>query len=587
VQVLSVLLPASLFVWNGYARRWVGDDGFINLRVVSELLAGNGFVYNAGERTEAVTSPAWVALVWLAGALGARLEDAAWTIGLLLSGLGLVLSGCAALLALSPEQQSKRWFLPFGLLGYACLPPAWDYATSGLENGLGLAFLGASACLVTRARAPGATARAAASAAFLLSFATLIRPDYELLAAPLLASVCLAARGWRRLGLLALGLSAGCAYQIFRMGYFASVVPNTALAKQAFEPRWAQGAHYLWNSVGVYWLLIPFGAWVVALVGQRAPRWEPEAQALPASRSELLTRLLSVPVCLVAGALLHITYIVSMGGDFMHARLLLPGFFALFSAVPVIGLELHAPLLRRCSILLAGAVFYVWCVVCARELRVAAKNEFGIGDERGWYARMAMVDNPTRIEHYAQFDFYREAQKLARSLERHCAKAPGSCGRVFLTRKEDGVLPGHDPISVLALAQDAAAPQVTAVVAYRALGIAAAALGLGINVVDYYGLADPVAARLTVRRSYRPGHDKTFDTAWQAARYATAERSQDYRTAAARHALSCGVLADFSRATREPLSARRFLRNLVIALRMRRVEIPSDPVDAEQTFCDE
>src|SRR3954469_17081266 len=152
---LAVLLPAALFALYGYSRRWIGDDGFINLRVVSQLLAGNGFVYNAGDRSEAVTSPAWIALLWLAGALGARLEDAAWLIGLALSVAGVAASACAALLALSPEQRRESWWLPFGLLAYVSLPGAWDYATSGLENGLGSSFLGACSCLVVRARASG------------------------------------------------------------------------------------------------------------------------------------------------------------------------------------------------------------------------------------------------------------------------------------------------------------------------------------------------------------------------------------------------------------------------------------------------
>src|SRR4051812_2977830 len=58
--LVSALLPSLLFTYAGYARRWAGDDGFINLRVVSQLLDGNGFVFNAGERTEAVTSAGWV-----------------------------------------------------------------------------------------------------------------------------------------------------------------------------------------------------------------------------------------------------------------------------------------------------------------------------------------------------------------------------------------------------------------------------------------------------------------------------------------------------------------------------------------------
>ena len=41
----------------------VGDDGFINLRVVSQIKAGNGPVFNAGERVEAATSPE-ASLAW-------------------------------------------------------------------------------------------------------------------------------------------------------------------------------------------------------------------------------------------------------------------------------------------------------------------------------------------------------------------------------------------------------------------------------------------------------------------------------------------------------------------------------------------
>jgi arabinofuranosyltransferase len=565
---LAVVLPAALFAIYGDWRRWIGDDGFINLRVVSQLLAGNGFVYNAGDRSEAVTSPAWVALLWLAGALGARLEDTAWLLGLLLSVAGVVWSAWAPLLALSPQQRREGWFLPFGMLAYVSLPAAWDYATSGLENGLGLAFLGACACLVARARAPGATPRSAAAAAFALSFATLIRPDYQLLVAPLLASVCLLARGRRRWALGALGVSAGLGYQLFRMGYFASVVPNTALAKRAFEFSAEQGWHYLWNTLGVYWLLVPLAVVALTFV------WE-----LRSSRDWL-----SMPSCWVAGGLLHIAYIVSMGGDFMHARLLLPGLFALFSAVPLLRLESLQPRSRRGALVLAGGVLYAWCAVCSLLLRVAAKNEFGIGDERGWYARMARVAHPTRIEHYAQFYFYRDAVQLRDRVQTRCNAE--QCARLLFTRKEDGKLRDNKPAAELPLADDVSGYALAAV-AYRPLGIVSAVLGTRIQVVDYYGLADPIAARLKVVQHYRPGHDKTFDTAWQAARYARFDSTDDPRAVAAHNALNCGVLAQFNRATRGPLSVGRFLQNIVLAVRTSRLEIPPDPFEAESEFCDE
>jgi hypothetical protein len=94
--IAGLALPAVVLLIGGLSRRWVGDDGFINVRVAQQLLAGNGLVYNVGERVEAITSPAWVAVLSLAGALGMRLDDAAWSLSLLAAVAGLVASGLAA-----------------------------------------------------------------------------------------------------------------------------------------------------------------------------------------------------------------------------------------------------------------------------------------------------------------------------------------------------------------------------------------------------------------------------------------------------------------------------------------------------------
>lgn len=49
----SVLVVSLLFAWGAWQRRWIADDGLIVLRTVRNLLAGNGPVFNAGERVEA------------------------------------------------------------------------------------------------------------------------------------------------------------------------------------------------------------------------------------------------------------------------------------------------------------------------------------------------------------------------------------------------------------------------------------------------------------------------------------------------------------------------------------------------------
>ncbi len=61
------------------------------------------------------------------------------------------------------------------------------------------------------------------------------------------------------------------AYQVFRMAFFAALVPNTALAKQATAPHVEEGWAYVVDLVGTYQLWIPLAALAVAavVVGRR------------------------------------------------------------------------------------------------------------------------------------------------------------------------------------------------------------------------------------------------------------------------------------------------------------------------------
>lgn len=89
---VSVVLVGAMFTWGAWQRRWIADDGLIVLRTVRNLLAGNGPVFNAGERVEANTSTVWTYLVtlgaWIGGPL--KLEYVALTLALTLSIAGVV-----------------------------------------------------------------------------------------------------------------------------------------------------------------------------------------------------------------------------------------------------------------------------------------------------------------------------------------------------------------------------------------------------------------------------------------------------------------------------------------------------------------
>ena len=75
----------------GWERRWIADDGLIVARTVRQILAGNGPVFNRGERVEADTSALWT---WLLALLTWVSPLDLYTViigtGLLLAPLGLL-----------------------------------------------------------------------------------------------------------------------------------------------------------------------------------------------------------------------------------------------------------------------------------------------------------------------------------------------------------------------------------------------------------------------------------------------------------------------------------------------------------------
>lgn len=138
--VSGIVLTAALFAIGGWERRWIADDGLTVLRTVRNLLAGNGPVFNAGERVEVNTSTAWTYLIWFFSWLTqARLEYVVLGIALTLSVAAIVFAMLGA--ARLWDGGGAQLLLPAGALVYIAVPPARDYATSGLESSLVICWL--------------------------------------------------------------------------------------------------------------------------------------------------------------------------------------------------------------------------------------------------------------------------------------------------------------------------------------------------------------------------------------------------------------------------------------------------------------
>ena len=108
-----MLVVAVLFGWGAWQRRWIADDGLIVLRTVRNLLAGNGPVFNAGERVEANTSTVWTFLIYLGGWIGGpvRLEYVALVLALTLSVAGVALAMLGAGRLYAPGLRGRRALL--------------------------------------------------------------------------------------------------------------------------------------------------------------------------------------------------------------------------------------------------------------------------------------------------------------------------------------------------------------------------------------------------------------------------------------------------------------------------------------------
>jgi arabinofuranosyltransferase len=605
---LLTAAPLAIYIGGAFDRRWLHDDGFINLRVVRNLLEGHGPVYNLGERVEAFTSPLWIALVATFGAMQLRLEDVAVYGGLLLSIAGLALSQLAAHICAPKTAHSSAWRVPLGALVFAVLPPAWDFATSGLETGLALFWLAASFTTVVwlakrRASTSPRDSRSAwFAAAVLLGLGFLVRPELSLHSAALLVALGYGFDARRdptrqspaaRLTALALLLLTAVAlpgaYQIFRMGYFGALTANTAIAKEAMRENVSQGWCYFRNFFELYAFAGPaavlaiFGSVAaIEFIGRRRAADDRLAHGDPT--------IALASVLLVGAALLHVAYIVVIGGDYMHGRMFLPAVFA--AILPFATIDVRAPsgaTTETATRVLLASLLGAWALVCAATLRVASENQCNIGDERGWYTRQANADHPTRLEDYRAMDFFGIATRLESRLKPSCPSAfvpgasLGSCQRAIeLESGEGDGLSVNSPSSFVTRPID---PGVGGVAACGAIGLVGYALPSTIHVVDRHGLSDPIGARLAVEGRGRPGHEKRLTDAWILARFTAPSYPEDARLSAARRALECGRLRALFARVRAPLSVESFFQNITRAWWMQRLRIPADPFAAEAAFC--
>ncbi len=529
---LSVFLVVLLFGWGSWQRRWIADDGLIVLRTVRNLLAGNGPVFNQGERVEANTSTAWTYLMyagsWVGGPL--RMEYVALALALALSLLGVALLMLGAGRLYAPSLRGRRAImLPAGALVYIALPPSRDFATSGLESGLALAYLGLlwwmMVCWSQPLRTRSESRAFTGALAFVAGFSVLVRPELALMGGLALIMMLITARTWRnRVFIVVAGGFLPVAYEIFRMGYYGLLVPGTALAKDAAGDKWSQGMIYLANFDQPYalWLpvllLVPLG--VLLMVVRRRPSF---VRPMESPNYGRLARAVQSPPAVVAfvlvSGLLQGLYWIRQGGDFMHGRVLLAPLFCLLAPVAVIPVAIpdrtdHSRLSLEAGYWLAGAAGLLWLSVAGWSLWAANSPGMGddatrvtysgIVDERRFYAQATGHAHPLTAADYLDYP------RMAAILTALDNTPDGALLLPSGNYTQWDLVPMIPPKPGAAPADQK--PQHA--VFFTNLGMVGMNVGLDVRVIDQIGLANPIAQHTQRLKHGRIGHDKNLFPDW-------------------------------------------------------------------------
>jgi arabinofuranosyltransferase len=528
-----VLVSVLVVLVGGWLFRWMSDDGFIYLRVVDQVWAGNGPVFNAGERVEVATGPLWLWMLVAARLVpGIQLEWVAVILGLVFTSVGVGTASVAA------QRMAGDWRGGFGVLAFATLPFTWHFATSGLETGLTFAWLGVTSLLLVGRSGTNPNDKATALTGFVIGLGPLIRPDFALVSGILLLGLLLTKTiaPTRKWVLLASALALPTTYQVFRMAYYRAVLPNTAIAKEAGLANWPQGLRYLadtlLNPTAVV-IVVAAAAVLVTAKGRRNPS-----------------------VMIGITGLLYTLAVVRAGGDFMRARLLLPALFLLAIAAAGSSLWRH----RFLPILLILTAIVGVLDADRYDSRFGGSY---IWNERSLYPFLTGIARPVTLDDFSAVDLV----VIGRDARQRAARA-----RPFvLDRTNDQVL--------TEIAEEGINPYTIVTGPIGMIGLSA---GTGVYIVDRLSLADPIGARLELARRGRPGHEKEQPRAWLDA--AIGFNTPDGQVAA--RARDCDRLRRLQEGVTLPLTPTLAWDNFIHALPDTTLRIPRDPESAVGRFCE-
>ncbi|MCU1371166.1 MAG: putative permease, partial [Ilumatobacteraceae bacterium] len=453
--------------------------------------------------------------------------------------------------------------VPVGAVAFVAVPLTWDFATSGHEGSAGYLWIGLSFyALARRAREIRVDLRPPvdrpAWMLVVIGSGALVRPELAIYTLSFVALWLVLHRGARGSWVKALAWAFGptVAYQVFRMGYYALLLPNTALAKLGGPLGSSLGFHYLNSFVHPFVLWLPLGLLALLLVVLlRRADWD----------QRLVVAAIEVP------ALIHVAYLVSIGGDYVNGRLLVVPFLAIVAPVSVVALDRFtagspSPRLRPVFIG-ATVVIALWASSSASTLRppwrvTSADFLDSKYDAREIAVRRWVGEPPRKIADYENTFLVGPYKELVLQYDT-------AGGDLMIV---------DDSFMSQAVVLDEGEGQVIASPTIGALGVVA---GIDVRIIDRLALADPLASHMPAEGT-APGHLRRLPMPWV---YGRMGLDADPASAAAIEAEGCGGIAQILDDTSGSLGPADIISNIIHAPANTRLKVPEDPTDAVDTFC--
>lgn len=276
---------------------WQSDDSYHAYIMAKNLVDGNGFVYNVGQRATAATCPLYTLVVAAVYFVFRNMFFASLLVNIVFSSLAfgiLIRNFC--------RTRRQILFCLAVLIGSAGFV---SYTTSGLENSM-LFFLGACFMKIYLSH-ERYNAKNMLVLAVLVALIAMTRMDAVLIFAPMAVFVYLTKRDGvsfgKAVGLGFLGLLPFILWELFSTFYYGFPFPNTAYAKLgtdiALRDYVVRGVRYYLNAAicDPLLLIVPIFALLAAISVRKAQY-----------------------ILCMTGPVLYGIYLLYIGGDFMMGR---------------------------------------------------------------------------------------------------------------------------------------------------------------------------------------------------------------------------------------------------------------------------